>query len=67
MSDALGYLLVSHEEQYGQHRVVLMREPDIQAEVERHSQAGFVVSPKQMDNFIGKILLKPKSTIVQHG
>jgi hypothetical protein len=34
-SDALGYLIISHEEQYGQHKVVLMREADIQAEVER--------------------------------
>jgi hypothetical protein len=40
MSDALGYLLVSHEEHYGQHKVILMREPDIQAEVERQKSDG---------------------------
>jgi hypothetical protein len=40
MSDALGYLLVSHEEHYGQHKVILMKGPDIQAEVEQQKANG---------------------------
>ena len=67
MSDALGYLLVSHEEHYGQHKVILMREQDIQAEVEKRSQEGYSVSPRQHDYPIGHQLIVPKSTILHHG
>ena len=67
MSDALGYLLVSHEEHYGQHKVILMREQDIQAEVEKRSQEGYSVLPRQHDYPIGQPLFTPKSTILHHG
>jgi hypothetical protein len=69
MSDALGYLLISHEEHYGQHRVILMKEADIQAEVEKRSQGGkgYDVTPKQKERFAGQQLLLPKATILQHG
>jgi len=67
MSDGLGYLLISHEEHYGQHKVILMREKDILAEVERRAQDGYDVSPSPKESFTGAKLLAPKSTIFHHG
>ena len=63
MSDALGYLLISHEEHYGQHRVILMNEQDIQTEVTKRSQDGKV----PVQGFVGQGLLAPKMTISHHG
>ena len=67
MSDALGYLLITHEEHYGQHKVILMREKDIMDEVVRRTQEGYDVSPIPKESFIGQKLLAPKATIFQHG
>jgi len=69
MSDALGYMLITHEEHYGQHKVILMREKDILAEVERRAQegVGYDVSPKPKEKFTGQKLLAPKSTVFLHG
>jgi hypothetical protein len=69
MSDALGYMLISHEEHYGQHKVILMKEADIQAEVTKrsHGGKGYDVAPKPKERFAGQLLLLPKSTILQHG
>jgi hypothetical protein len=64
---AFGYLLISHEENYGVNKVILMKEQDIQAEVERRSQEGYDVAPKRNENFTGQQLLKPKSSPLLHG
>ena len=66
-SDALGYLLISHEEHYGQHKVILMREKDILDEIARRAQEGYEVSPMPKEKFVGQKLLAPKATIFQHG
>jgi hypothetical protein len=68
-ADALGYLLISHEEHYGQHKVILMREKDILEEVAKRSQegAGYDVSPKLVEKITGQKLLSPKSTVFLHG
>ena len=46
MSDALGYLLVSHEDSESANQVVIMREKEIQATVALHQEQGYFVSPK---------------------
>ena len=50
MSDALGYLLVSHEENDGQNKVVIMREKEIHDAVALHQEQGYFVSPKRSGN-----------------
>ena len=69
MSDALGYMLITHEEHYGQHKVILMREKDIMDEVARRAKdgAGYDVSPKLQEKIIGQKLLAPKATIFHYG
>ena len=69
MSDAMSYMLLTHEEHYGQHKVILMREKDILDEVARRAQegAGYDVSPKLQEKIIGHKLLAPKATIFHHG
>jgi hypothetical protein len=50
MSDALGYLLISHDEHYGEGKVVLMRENDLQTAAALHQKNGYLVSPKKEKN-----------------
>jgi hypothetical protein len=58
MSDALGYMLVSHEEHYGQHKVILMKEQDLKESREGGRREKPFASPK---------LLVPKTTLMHHG
>jgi hypothetical protein len=72
MSDACGYMLISHEEHFGQNKVVLMKEADIQAEVERMGVGKQQTTDgrrgaRPKEAFAGQLLLLPKSTIFQHG
>jgi hypothetical protein len=59
MSDALGYMLVNHEDHCGKHKVILMKEQDIQAETERRGQEGhgYDVTAKLIDRVAGKRLV----------
>jgi hypothetical protein len=69
-SDALGYLLISHEENYGQHRVILMKEHDLRVAAEKRTKDGYDVSSKPKEKFVGQMLLAPapkNSTIFTHG
>ena len=70
MSDACGYLLVCHEDNFGLNKVVIMKGDDIAAEVAKQGQNNSGNSPAAMkQGFVGQSLLapKPKSTILHHG
>jgi hypothetical protein len=64
MSDALGYLLVSHEEHYGQHKVILMNLEDGRRIVRCEQQ--MADGSRGGKTFAGQ-LIKPKAMILMHG
>jgi hypothetical protein len=62
-------MLLTHEEHYGEHKVILMREKDILDEVAKRAKEGmgYDVSPKPKESFTGQKLLAPKSTVFLYG